>query len=180
MEYEKFAIEGPALIKPKRYEDTRGYFMETFRENWFRENIADVEFVQDNQSFSFIKNTIRGLHFQKQPFEQGKLVSCSKGSIFDVAVDIRANSPSFGMWISAELSALNGYQLWIPQGFAHGFCTLESECVVAYKVTQYYSQNHDAGIAYDDEKLNIKWPINHVAVVSEKDKKQPEFINLYK
>lgn len=173
MEFETFDIDGPILIKPKHFGDSRGYFMETFRNNWFRENISDVEFVQDNQSFSAQKGTIRGLHFQDSLFGQGKLVSCVNGEIFDVAVDIRPNSQTFGKWIAANISAQNKYQLWVPLGFAHGFCTLSDNCVVAYKVTQYYSAAHDNGIAYNDPDIAIDWPITENIILSDKDRKLP-------
>lgn len=148
--------------------------MESFKDQWFRDNIADISFVQDNQSLSAQAGTIRGLHYQKDPFPQGKLVRCLKGSIFDVAVDIRSNSPTFGKWVGATLTADGAEQLWIPEGFAHGFCTLESNTEVFYKVTNPYSAPHDAGLAFNDPDIGIEWPIDlSMAVLSDKDQRQP-------
>lgn len=179
MQSEIFAVDGPALLTPKLIGDSRGYFMETFKADWFRENIADVAFVQDNQSLSAQVGTIRGLHYQKEPVPQGKLVRCLKGSIFDVAVDIRKGSKTFGKWIGATLTAANSQQLWVPEGFAHGFCTLEPDTIVFYKVTNPYSHPHDAGIAFDDPEIGIDWPINLAkAVLSDKDKVQPKLASL--
>jgi len=179
MRFETFKVVGPALIRPKMIGDSRGYFMEAFKAEWFRENIEDVTFVQDNQSLSAQVGTIRGLHYQKSPVPQGKLVRCLKGAIFDVAVDIRGGSETFGQWIGATLTAEKGEQLWVPEGFAHGFCTLEPDTVVFYKVTNPYSQPHDAGIAFDDPEIGIDWPIKpSEATLSEKDKVQPKLASL--
>jgi dTDP-4-dehydrorhamnose 3,5-epimerase len=159
--------------------DARGYFMETFKDGWFREHIADVRFVQDNQSLSAQVGTIRGLHYQSAPMGQGKLVRCLKGSIFDVAVDIRPGSNTFGQWISATLTAAKGEQLWVPDGFAHGFCTLEPDTEVFYKVTNPYSPEHDMGVAFDDPEIGVSWPIDTAkAFLSEKDKGQPKLATL--
>ena len=153
--------------------------MEAFKDAWFRENIEDVTFVQDNQSLSRQVGTIRGLHYQKAPVGQGKLVRCLKGSIFDVAVDIRPESATFGQWVGETLTAEKGEQLWVPEGFAHGFCTLEPDTEVFYKVTNPYSREHDAGIAFDDPEIGIKWPIDlSTAVLSDKDKIQPPLASL--
>ncbi len=179
MQFERFSISGPVLIQPKIIGDSRGYFMETFKAGWFRDNIGEVIFVQDNQSLSAQSGTIRGLHYQKAPVPQGKLVRCLKGSIFDVAVDIRHGSETFGKWVGATLTAEKGEQLWVPEGFAHGFCTLEPDTVVFYKVTNPYSQPHDAGIAFDDPEIGIDWPIDlSKAVLSDKDKVQPKLASL--
>ena len=174
MHVKRFEISGPALIMPKMIGDSRGYFVEAWKDAWFRENVADVGFVQDNQSMSAQAGTIRGLHYQKAPIGQGKLVRCLKGAIFDVAVDIRPDSATFGQWVGETLTAAGGEQLWVPEGFAHGFCTLESECVVFYKVTNPYSAAHDAGIAFDDADIRVRWPVDlAVAVLSDKDRRQP-------
>jgi dTDP-4-dehydrorhamnose 3,5-epimerase len=179
MIFETFAVAGPALIQPTLIGDSRGYFMEAFKAEWFRDNIADVIFVQDNQSLSAQIGTIRGLHYQKDPLPQGKLVRCLKGSIFDVAVDIRPGSKTFGKWVGATLTAEKGEQLWVPEGFAHGFCTLEADTVVFYKVTNPYSQPHDAGLAFNDPEIGIDWPIDlSKAVLSDKDKVQPKLASL--
>jgi dTDP-4-dehydrorhamnose 3,5-epimerase len=179
MQLKTLAIPGPVLILPKRHEDDRGFFMEAFKDGWFRENVADVTFVQDNQSLSREVGTIRGLHYQTEPFAQGKLVRCLKGAIFDVAVDIRPESPTFGKWIGEALTAANGGQLWLPAGFAHGFCTLEPDTEVFYKVTNPYSAPHDAGIAFDDPEIGVDWPIDsRRAILSAKDRHQPPLASL--
>ena len=179
MRFETLSLPGPVLIHPKKIGDSRGYFMEAFKATWFRDEIADVEFIQDNQSLSVQKGTIRGLHYQMAPFGQGKLVRCLRGAIFDVAVDIRPESPHFGQWAGAELSAENAAQLWVPEGFAHGFCTLTADCEVFYKVTAPYSHPHDRGIAFDDPEIGIAWPIDlAAAILSDKDKAQPPLRSL--
>ena len=179
MQFETFAISGPALITPTRHGDARGWFMEAFKLSWFLENIEDVAFVQDNQSLSAEVGTIRGLHYQSAPFGQGKLVRCLKGTIFDVAVDIRPGSETFGQWVGAELSAENYRQLWVPDGFAHGFCTLTPDCEVFYKTTNPYAPANDCGLAYDDPEIGIDWPIDLAkAILSAKDLRQPSLAAL--
>lgn len=174
MDFKAFSIVGPALIIPKRIGDPRGYFSETFKADWFRAHIADVAFVQDNQSLSAQTGTLRGLHYQLAPFGQGKLVRCLSGAIYDVAVDIRPGSKTYGQWIGAELTPENGHQLWVPEGFAHGFCTLKPDTVVFYKVTSPYSAEHDRGVAFDDPDIAIDWPVRPLdAVLSDKDRVQP-------
>lgn len=174
MKIQEFNIQGPKLIFPKSHEDLRGYFVETFKDDWFRNNIYDTNFTQENQSLSLLKGTIRGLHFQKEPFGQGKLVRCIRGQIFDVAVDVRCGSKTYGQWISAILSETNLAQIWIPDGFLHGFCTLEDNCVLSYKVTQNYNPNADSGVAFNDPQLAIDWPIKiNDAIVSKKDSQLP-------
>lgn len=171
---ETFAIRDVALVTPKRFEDARGYFAETWSDRLFREKVADVSFVQDNQSLSRHKGTIRGLHYQRPPAAQGKLVRVLRGSILDVAVDVRKGSPTFGQHVAVRLDAQTGAQLWVPEGFLHGFCTLEDDTEVAYKVTNYYSAEHDAGIAFDDPMLAIDWTVSAAdAVLSDKDRKLP-------
>ena len=150
-----------------------------FKDAWFRENISDVTFVQDNQSLSSVPGTVRGLHFQLDPFAQGKLVRCIAGSIFDVAVDIRSGSPTYGQWVGTELSAETGDQLWIPAGFAHGFATLKPDTVIHYKVTATYSAAHDRGLLWNDPAIGIAWPVAEAnAVLSDKDRKQPILADL--
>ncbi len=179
MQTTSFDVPGPVLIQPKIIGDERGFFMEAFKDGWFRENVEDVAFVQDNQSLSRQVGTVRGLHYQVSPFGQGKLVRCLKGSIFDVAVDIRPGSATFGRWVSTTLTAGNGEQIWVPDGFAHGFCTLEPDTEVFYKVTNPYSRDHDRGLAFDDPEIGIEWPIDlSAAVLSEKDKIQPPLASL--
>ncbi|MBR0557936.1 dTDP-4-dehydrorhamnose 3,5-epimerase [Ciceribacter sp. L1K23] len=179
MQFERLEIPEVVLLTPKKFGDARGYFMETFRKSLFEEMVGPFEFVQDNQSLSADPGTIRGLHFQLEPRAQGKLVSCIAGAILDVAVDIRVGSPTYGRHVGAELSAENGQMLWVPPGFAHGFCTLQPDTKVSYKVTDYYSPEHDRGLAFDDPELAIAWPVApDKAVLSVKDKQQPKLRDL--
>ena len=176
---ERLALPDIVKILPARIGDHRGYFSEIFKDDWFRGNIADVTFVQDNQSLSTAKGTVRGLHFQLDPFAQGKLVRCISGAIFDVAVDIRVGSPTYGRWVGAVLAAKDGAQLWIPVGFAHGFATLEPDTVIHYKVTAPYSATHDRGLRWDDPDIGIDWPVAlEDASLSDKDRAQPRLAQL--
>ena len=146
------------VIMPDIFKDDRGYFFESFNQKNFNEAIGSkINFVQDNESKSK-KGVLRGMHYQKQPFSQGKLIHVNHGEIFDVALDIRKDSPSYGEWVSEILSADNKKQLWIPEGFAHGFLTLSDEAKVMYKTTQFYSKNHEKIIKFNNKKFNIKWP----------------------
>lgn len=179
MNLEHLAIADVVKITPSRFGDSRGYFSEVFKDRWFRETVADVSFVQDNQSLSAVAGTVRGLHFQLEPFAQGKLVRAIAGAIFDVAVDIRQSSPTYGEWVAAELSADNGDQLWIPAGFAHGFATLLPDTIIHYKVTAPYSANDDRGLLWNDPAIGIRWPVPESdAVLSDKDKLQPKLADL--
>ena len=179
MQFERLTVPEIVKITPARFGDNRGYFSEVFKERWFRETIADVGFVQDNQSLSATAGTVRGLHFQLDPFAQGKLVRCIAGSIFDVAVDIRVGSPTYGQWVGAELSADNGVQLWIPAGFAHGFATLVPDTILHYKVTAPYNAASDRGLLWNDPDIGIDWPVAADAVVlSDKDMRQPSLAGL--
>jgi len=172
-------LDDVVLIKPKVIEDERGYFCESFKDTWFRENVCDIGFVQDNQSLSRAKGTVRGLHYQQAPAGQGKLVRVLKGAIFDVAVDIRKGSKTWGQWIGLLLNDENHYQLWIPEGFAHGFCTLSPDTLVSYKVTHIYSSAHDRGIAYNDPAINVAWPdCFDPQTLSPKDQIQPSLQSL--
>ena len=165
----------PCLIVPRRFSDARGWFCETFSARRVAEQHGiTASFVQDNQSFSAKRGTVRGLHFQVPPHGQGKLVRVLRGRIWDVAVDIRRGSPTYGAYVAAELTAETGEQLWIPVGFAHGFCTLEDGCDVAYKVTDYYAPACEGGIAFDDPGIGIPWPVERAAVsLSDKDTRYP-------
>ena len=179
MQVTKMAIPDVWLLRPKRHGDARGYFVETFSDRSFRRAVGDVVFVQDNEALSTQKGTVRGLHFQRPPSPQGKLVRALKGAIFDVAVDIRHGSPSFGRHVSALLTAETGDQLWVPPGFAHGYCTVEPDSIIAYKVTGYYSAADDAGMAWDDPALGIEWPVEPAeALLSDKDRRQPKLSEL--
>lgn len=169
------AIPDVKLITPRRFSDDRGYFVET----WSRKLLA-VDFCQDNQSLSLHAGTIRGLHFQMAPFAQAKLVSVLKGRIFDVAVDLRKASPSFGQHVTVELDASTGNQLFVPQGFAHGFCTLEPNTLVHYKVDAHYAPDADAGIYWADEALGITWPVDKAhAHLSPKDANLPRLKDVH-
>lgn len=163
------------LIVPKRFGDARGWFSETYTVPKFRQMGIDCTFVQDNHSLSVPAFTVRGLHFQTPPHGQDKLVRCIRGRIFDVAVDVRKGSPTYGRWVGAELSAENGHQLFIPIGFAHGFMTLEPDCEITYKCSDVYAPNNDGGILWNDPALNIEWPMpaGAAAALSDKDKVQP-------
>jgi len=158
------------LLEPRVFGDERGFFMETFRDQWFRENIADRVFVQENHSRSR-KGVLRGLHYQEHQV-QGKLVRVVSGEVFDVAVDIRKRSPSFGQWVGCYLSAQNKRQLWVPEGFAHGFMVLSESADLCYKCTDYYHPESERTIRWDDSTLTIRWPVDKVDKVrlSEKDK----------
>lgn len=169
-----FPIADVKLIAPNRFRDSRGFFSEVFNRQALRDANIDLDFVQDNHSLSVEPGTVRGLHFQKPPRAQGKLVRVVRGRILDVAVDLRRGSPTYRRHVSAELSADNWMQLWIPAGFAHGFCTLEPNTEVLYKTTDYYSPQDDAGIAWDDPELAVSWPVTKSqAVLSDKDAALP-------
>lgn len=170
-EFEKTNIDGVFLIKPKIYRDIRGFFLETYKKSEFEKNGINVDFVQDNHSKSF-KNVLRGLHYQKEPYSQAKLVRCIKGKILDVAVDIRKNSPTFAKWYGVELTEENGYMLYIPEGFAHGFLVLSEEAEIIYKCSKEYKPEYDAGIRFDDPVIKINWPVKQ-PILSEKDKNLP-------
>ena len=172
------AISAVKIIIPKSFGDARGSFSETYNSARFADCGMNLNFIQDNQSWSSQVGTLRGLHFQSAPKAQDKLIRVLRGRIYDVAVDLRRASPTYGKWIGEELSAENKKQLLVPIGFAHGFCTLEPDTEVLYKVTEYYSQPNDLGVAWDDPDLAINWPLSSDAVLSDKDKKQPAFRDL--
>jgi dTDP-4-dehydrorhamnose 3,5-epimerase len=173
------AIPDVKLIRTPRFFDARGYFCETFQRADFAAQLIDNDFLQDNQSSSVRPGTVRGLHFQRPPFAQAKLVRVLRGSIFDVAVDLRRSSPSFGRHIAMELSSEGDEQLLIPAGFAHGFCTLEPNTVVFYKVDQIYSAAHEGGLNWADSGLGIEWPVASAeAILSEKDRGLPSLADL--
>jgi dTDP-4-dehydrorhamnose 3,5-epimerase len=179
LQVKPLAIPDIKLVTPPIYRDARGFFSETFNSAALATAGIDAQFVQDNHSLSRTKGVIRGLHYQIAPRAQGKLVRVVRGAIFDVAVDIRRGSPHFGQHVSATLTAENWSQLWIPVGFAHGFCTLEPDTEVIYKVTEFYAPECDRGIAFDDPKLAIAWPIlADRATLSENDRKQPNLAQL--
>jgi dTDP-4-dehydrorhamnose 3,5-epimerase len=173
------ALPAVWTIVPLRHEDDRGFISEVWREDALKSVGIDAHFVQDNHARSRAAGTIRGLHFQTGTSSQAKLVRCSRGAIFDVAVDIRHGSPTFGRHVATTLSAENWTQLYIPIGFAHGYCTLEPDTEVEYKVTSYYDAAADRGLAWDDPALSIAWPVDHDrAHLSDRDRNLPRLANL--
>ena len=176
----KTSIDGVIIVEPTAYGDSRGYFMETYQRQDFMNGGITVDFVQDNQSMS-TKGVLRGLHFQKQ-FSQSKLVRCIRGEVFDVAVDLREGSPTFGKWEGIILSAENKRQFFIPKNFAHGFLVLSDEAEFVYKVDDYYHPNDEGGLMWNDPDIGIKWPITDGMTInlSDKDKIHPPFKNFKK
>jgi len=171
MEIEKTDLPGLLIVNPKIFRDERGYFYESYNQQKYQEAGIDTVFVQDNESRS-VRGVVRGLHYQLAPHAQAKLVRVLEGTVFDVAVDIRKDSPTFGRWFGIELSAENKKQLYIPEGFAHGFSVLSETAVLAYKCNELYHPESERSIALDDAELNIDWKISsHEFIVSEKDKK---------
>lgn len=169
-------IEGVKIIEPKVFGDERGYFFESFSQRKFEEKVCKIVFVQDNESLSEY-GVVRGLHFQKPPHEQAKLVRVVKGKVLDVVVDIRKNSPTYGRHVSIELSAENKRQLFIPHGFAHGYAVLEKETIFQYKCDNYYAPDHEGAILWNDPTLNIDWHLPHTDIIlSEKDRLNPLFL----
>ncbi|MFU8692086.1 dTDP-4-dehydrorhamnose 3,5-epimerase [Rossellomorea sp. FS2] len=166
-------LEGVYVIEPQVFGDHRGWFSETYNEGKLAEAGIVQTFVQDNQSFSATKGTLRGLHYQLEPKAQTKLVRCTRGAIFDVAVDIRKGSLTYGKWYGIELNEENKKQLLVPKGFAHGFLTLSENVEVQYKVDEVYSPQHDRGIAWNDESIGIKWPTSGHPILSKKDEDAP-------
>ncbi len=176
MKVERLRISDLILVTPPRFGDSRGFFSEVFNAARFAEAGIDMPFVQDNQSLSQERGVIRGLHCQVAPHPQGKLVRCVKGAIWDVAVDARRGSPTFGQWAAAELSAENWAQLWVPPGFLHGFCTLQPATEVIYKVTDVYDRASERGVVWNDPDLALPWPVAETeAVLSEKDRVLPRW-----
>ena len=178
-EFIKQEIEDVILIKPKVFGDNRGFFMESYKKSEFISNGIDAEFVQDNHSKSSA-HVLRGLHYQAAPYSQAKLVRCTKGRIYDVAVDLRKNSPTFKKYVKVELSEENKQMLFIPEGFAHGFVALSNEVEILYKTTGEYNPLADRGVLWNDKDINIDWEIDFEPILSEKDKIQPKLseINL--
>lgn len=168
----KTDIEDLVVIEPIVHGDHRGWFMETYSAQELKKHGINIVFVQDNQSFSAQKNTLRGMHFQNAPMAQTKLIRCTKGAIIDTVVDLRKNSKTYKKWFSIELSAENKKQLYIPKGFAHGFLTLTDDVEVQYKVDEFYSKEHDRSIRYDDPEIGIDWKVEN-PILSEKDLNAP-------
>ena len=172
MQIETTALEGVLILTPRRHGDARGFFSESWNRRTLEgEGLHLPEFVQDNHSMSEVAGTLRGLHFQTPPHAQGKLVRAGRGALWDVAVDIRAGSPTYGAHVGVELSYENGRQLWVPEGFAHGFVTLQPETEICYKCTDYYNAGADGGIRWDS--CGIDWPLQGAPVLSAKDEAAP-------
>ncbi len=176
-EFRKLAIKDVILVIPKVFDDERGFFLEGYKKSDFFANGITVEFNQDNHSKSS-KGVLRGLHYQIAPKAQAKLVRCISGEIFDVAVDIRKNSDTYGHWVGEKLSAENKHMLFIPEGFAHGFVVLSDKAELLYKASNEYSKEHDRGILWNDKDININWGIDFEPILSEKDKHQPKLCEI--
>ncbi len=171
-------LSGAFVLVPSVYHDHRGYFMESYNKRDFERIGLDVEFVQDNESRTLRAGTIRGLHYQESPMSQAKLVRCVKGAIFDVIVDIRPESPTFGKWVGVNLNEQNHKQIFVPEGFAHGFQALVDDVIVVYKVTRFYSREHDRAIRWNDPDIGISWPIEN-PILSEKDRNAPYLKDIF-
>lgn len=169
---EETKIPDVKVITPKKFGDNRGWFMECYSKRDLKDNGIDIDFVQDNRSFSAKKGIIRGLHFQRKPYTQAKLLSCLQGAILDVAVDLRKESPTYRQWVAVELSEENGKQLFIPEGFAHGFVTLTDNVEIMYKCNNFYVPEADGGIRWNDPDIGVEWGVED-PILSEKDTHQP-------
>jgi len=169
--FKKLKIPEVILIEPKSFPDKRGFFMETYKQSEFAKSGIKEKFVQENHSQSK-KNVLRGLHYQDRPKAQAKLVRCVSGEIFDVAVDIRKNSPTYGKWVGVVLSEKNKKEIFIPEGFAHGFCVLSEKAEIIYKTSREYSPKYEKGVIWNDPAINIKWPVKN-PLISEKDSQWP-------
>lgn len=172
MKVTKTEIDGLLIIEPQCFGDNRGWFMETWTEKKFEEAGINIDFVQDNQSYSAVKGTLRGLHFQTNPMAQTKLLRCTRGEILDVAVDLRRGSPTYKKWVSVKLSAENKKQFLMPKGMAHGFVTLTDDVEVQYKVDNYYAPECDRSVRFDDPEIGVDWGVEN-PVLSQKDLKAP-------
>ncbi|MBR4800622.1 MAG: dTDP-4-dehydrorhamnose 3,5-epimerase [Clostridia bacterium] len=168
----KTELEGVLILEPSVFGDNRGWFFESYNEQTYRQCGIDVTFVQDNHSYSAMKGTVRGIHFQKNPMSQAKLVRCTDGTIKDVIVDLRKNSPTYKKWIAVELSKENKRQVFIPHGFGHGFVTLTDNCELQYKVDKYYSKECDRSILWNDKEIGVDWGVG-APILSDKDKNAP-------
>ena len=178
MEIEQTPLPGVLILTPRRFGDHRGFFCESWNRQRMVEAGIDIDFVQDNHSVSREVNTLRGLHFQSPPHAQAKLVRCGRGSLFDVAVDIRYGSPTFGQWVGVELSFDNGKQVLIPEGFLHGFITREPDTEIVYKYSDYYAPDCDGAVRFDDPDIGIDWGLSGAPVLSDKDAAAPRLADL--
>jgi dTDP-4-dehydrorhamnose 3,5-epimerase len=173
MQIEETGLSGLKILTPRRFGDARGFFSESWNKRVLAAHGLDYDFVQDNHSVSAAVNTVRGLHYQAPPHAQAKLVRCGRGRFFDVAVDVRAGSPTFGKWFGVELSFGNGRQLLVPAGFLHGFATREPDTEIIYKCTDYYEPSADGAIRFDDPDIGIDWGLSGAPVLSDKDRAAP-------
>ena len=179
MDIQSLAIADVKLIRPTKHGDERGFFSEIFHDDLLARHGVGGAFVQDNHVYSANRGVLRGLHFQKPPHAQGKLVRCVRGVILDVAVDVRAGSPTYGQHVAAEISAENWTQIWVPPGFAHGYVTLEPNCEIIYKVTDYYAPASEGGIAWNDPALGIDWGLkDEDFILSDKDQRNPRLAEI--
>ncbi len=170
-------LPGVVLVNPPRFGDARGFFCESWNRSKMSEHGIDIDFVQDNHSVSAAVNTVRGLHYQSPPHAQAKLVRCGRGALFDVAVDVRRDSATFGQWVGFELTAENGLQLLIPAGFLHGFATRAPDTEIIYKCSDYYAPECDGAVRFDDPDIDVDWGLNGPAVLSAKDEKAPLMVD---
>lgn len=173
MKITELELEGVKILEPKYFEDYRGYYVESYSARTLKELGIDTVFVQDNHSYTIKQGTLRGIHFQNNPKPQIKLVRCVRGRVLDVVVDLRKDSPTYKKWLAVELSEENRKQIWIPVGYGHAFLTLEDNCEIQYKVSEFYYPEFDRAIAWDDEEINVNWNIDN-PIVSEKDKNAPK------
>lgn len=173
MQIEPTALPDVLVLTPRRFQDPRGWFSETWNAARMAEAGLDLRWVQDNHSFSAARGTLRGLHYQSPPRAQDKLMRCTRGAILDVAVDIRGGSASYGKWVAVELSAANGRQLFVPKGFLHGFLTLTDDAEVQYKCSDLYSPDHDGAVRWDDPQIAIDWGLTQAPILSDKDARAP-------
>lgn len=174
MKFTKTKLEGALIIDAEKREDDRGFFARVFCLNEFKDQGIDISIVQVNVNFSVRKGTLRGMHFQNHPYQEDKIVRCTKGALFDVIIDLRKDSPTYKQWIGVELTENNHRALLVPKGFAHGFLTLEDNTEANYLVSQFYTPGAESGIRYNDPQFNIEWPLEPV-VVSEKDANHPDY-----
>ena len=173
MRVEQTDLPDALLLEPARHGDARGFFSESWNKSTLLQHGVELDFVQDNHSFSQAAGTVRGLHFQSPPHAQAKLVRCGKGALFDVAVDIRKGSPTYGKWVGFDLTFENGLQLLVPAGFLHGFVTLQPDTEIIYKCTDHYAPDCDGAVRFDDPDIGIDWPLTGDAVLSDKDAAAP-------
>lgn len=175
MIFRETRLKGAFVVEMEKREDFRGSFARTWCAEEFRSHGMNIAMVQGNTAYSKVRGTLRGMHLQKAPFEEAKLIRCIRGSIYDVMVDLRPGSRTFKEWVSVELDEMSNVMVLVPEGFAHGYQTLRDDTEVFYLVSQFYSPECEAGVRYDDPAFNIQWPIRDVAVMSEKDKNWPDF-----